>query len=97
MNADPGPCSPQACDRQVERMVLLEILALRQDHSRLTAEELAMRLEDQPDRLAILDAIDSLKRCGLVRLTGEVIEPTHPAACMAEIFGLQPTEDRTKI
>lgn len=67
-------------------MVLLEIVALHPDH--LTPDELATRLEDQPDRLAILDAVDELKRCGLVRATGEVIEPTHPAACMAAI--LQP-------
>lgn len=67
MNAGPCHRSPEASDRQVEQMVLLEIVALHPD--RLTPEELAVRLEDQPDRLAIIDAIDSLKRCGISQLS----------------------------
>lgn len=94
MNAGPNGCSPVESDRHVERMVLLEIVALRPD--RLSPEELAVRLEDRPDRLAILDAIDALKRSGLVRLTGEIIEPTHAAVCMSAIFELQPAGDQAK-
>lgn len=63
-------------------MVLLEIVAW----DRLTPEELAVRLEDEPDRLAILDAVDALKRCGLVRLNGEIFEPTQAAVGAAKIF-----------
>jgi hypothetical protein len=87
MNVESGSCSPEKSGRQVERTVLLEIVALHPD--RLTPEELSVGLEDQPDRLAILDAIDALKRSGLVRSTGEIIEPTHPATCMAAILELR--------
>lgn len=76
--------SDQKRDRHVQRMVLLEVVALHPD--RLTPDELAVRLEDDPDRLAIMDAIDALKRSGLVRLTGEIIEPTHAAVGAAKIF-----------
>lgn len=71
-------------DRQAERMVLAEIVALHP--ARLTTEELVTRLEAGPgDRLPILDALGALKRSGLARL-GDVIEPTLAAIAAAEIF-----------
>ncbi len=97
MTSAPGSRSPEERDRYVESMVLLEIVALHPDH--LTVDELLVRMEDDPgdmDRLAIRDAIASLMRCGLVRLTGEIIEPTHPAVCMTAIFDLLPAGDRAK-
>lgn len=87
--------SDQEQDRQVEHMVLLEIVALHPEC--LTPDELAARLEGQPDRLAILDAIDALKRCGLVRLNGGIVEPTHPAMCMAMILELRSTDNRVEL
>lgn len=74
--------SPQEHDRQIERMALLEIIALHPE--RLTTDELVNRL-DGTDRLAIVDA---LKRSGLARSTGEVIEPTQAAVCAVKV--LQP-------
>ncbi|HKB52010.1 MAG TPA: hypothetical protein VKC63_11375 [Solirubrobacterales bacterium] len=73
---------------QVENVVLLQIATLHPDH--LTPEELIVRLEDPSDtgRAAILNAIGALKRSGLVRLTGEVVEPTYAAVRAVEI--LQP-------
>jgi hypothetical protein len=79
---DHAMTSDQERDRQVQRMVLLEIVAW----NRLTPDELAVRLENEPDRLAILDAVDALKRYGLVRFNGEIIEPTHAAVGAAKIF-----------
>lgn len=38
------------------------------------------------DRIAILDALQELKRSGLVRFNGEAIEPTYVALRSAEIF-----------
>jgi|GEM_PF-6782955 len=40
------------------------------------------------DRVVVLDALNALKRSGLVRLNGKVVEPTHAALRAAAIFGL---------
>jgi hypothetical protein len=76
----------QERDLWIENAVLLEIVALHPDH--LTREELVARLEDDAntDRLVIMDAVDALKRSGLVRLTGDVIEPTFAALRAAVIL-----------
>jgi hypothetical protein len=82
-----GSDSAKARDREVKRMVLTEIVSLLPE--RLTVPELAVCLEDGPkdtDRLTTVDAVGALKRDGLVRLTGEIVEPTHAALSAAEIF-----------
>jgi hypothetical protein len=74
---------------QIEEVVLIEIIASHPEH--LTSEELVVRLEDGPsntDRVAILDSLQELKRSGLIRFNGEVVEPTHAALRAAEVFGL---------
>lgn len=81
--------SPQEQNLWVEHALLSEIVILHPDH--LTAEELIVRMEDgtsATDRIAILDTLQALKRSGLVRFNGEVVEPTHAALCAATIFRL---------
>ncbi len=79
--------SPEERDLWVEHALLSEIITLHPDH--LTSEELAVRMEDSPSdtgRIAILDTLQALKRSGLVRFNGEVLEPTHAAVRAAAIF-----------
>jgi hypothetical protein len=83
------PSSGQPVDRDlwVEHVVLLEIVSLHPDH--LTFEELIVRLEDQAsdtDRTAIMDSLQALKRSGLIRFNGDVVEPTFAAVRAAAIF-----------
>jgi hypothetical protein len=79
--------SPQERDLWVENAILSEIIALHPVH--LTREELVVRMEDGPSetgRVAVLDSLQALKRSGLVRFTGEVVEPTYAALRAAAIF-----------
>jgi hypothetical protein len=81
--------SPEQNDLRVESVVLLEIVSQHPSH--LTSEELVVRLEDGPDgtsRVAILDSLNALKRYGLIRFNGEIVEPTFAAIRAAAI--LQP-------
>jgi hypothetical protein len=76
-------------DLWVEHSLLSEIIILHPGH--LTSEELAMRMEggrSETDRIAILDALQALKRSGLVRFNGEVVEPTFAMLRAAAIFEL---------
>lgn len=71
----------------VQQALLSEIIALHPD--RLTPEELIQWMKAEPsaaDRIAILDALLALKRSGLARQNGEVVEPTHAALRADEIF-----------
>lgn len=73
--------------KQIENLVLTEIVISHPDH--LTSEELVVRLEDGPSKTSgvqILDSLQALKRFGLVRFTGDVVEPTYAALRAAEIF-----------
>ncbi len=79
--------SPERRDLWIEHALLSEIIFLHPDH--LTSEELVVRMEDGPsgtDPVAIMDTLQSLRRSGLVRLNGEVVEPTYAALRAAEIF-----------
>jgi hypothetical protein len=79
--------SPEERDLWVEHSLLSEIITLHPN--RLTSEELVVRMEDGPsqtDRVAILDTLQALRRSGLVRLNGEVVEPTYAALRAAAIF-----------
>jgi hypothetical protein len=72
----------------IENAVLSEIVAEHPDH--LTTAELVIRMEEAPsdtDRVTIMDALRMLERSSLVRLNGEVVEPTHAALRAAAIFG----------
>jgi hypothetical protein len=72
---------------RLENALLDEILIQHPD--RLTQDELILRMEGGPngtDRNAVLDALQELKRSGLIRLNGEVVEPTLPILRAAEIF-----------
>lgn len=83
----PSSKSPKEQDLWVEHSLLLEIVALHPDH--LTSEELVLRMKESPsgtDQTAILDALQALGRSGLVRLNGEVVEPTYAALRAAAIF-----------
>jgi hypothetical protein len=77
--------SPAERDRQLENALLMEIVR----QHRLTQEEFVTRMGDCPagtDRIAILDSLQELKRSGLVRFSGDVVEPTFAALQAAEIF-----------
>jgi hypothetical protein len=88
--SDPSQTSsplPEERDLRIEQSVLSEIIDLHPDH--LSQDELILRMEDCPkgtDRIAILDTLRELKRSGLIRLNGEVVEATFPALRTAEIF-----------
>ncbi|HEY8814231.1 MAG TPA: hypothetical protein VIP57_03905 [Candidatus Dormibacteraeota bacterium] len=73
-------------ERQVAQALLSEIITLP---DRLTPEELVLWMRGRTsdaDRNEIIDALSVLKRSGLVRQNGEVIEPTHAAIRADEIF-----------
>ncbi len=79
--------SPKEQDLWFEHALLSEIIILHPDH--LTSEELVVRMEEsasETDRVAILDTLQALRRSGLVRLNGEVVEPTYAALRAAAIF-----------
>jgi superfamily II helicase len=74
-------------DRQVEQDLLSEIISLNPRH--LMLEELVVKMKggsSDTDRIAILDPLDELRSYGLIRLNGDVVEPTYAALCAAEIF-----------
>jgi hypothetical protein len=71
----------------LENALLMEIIT--QHLGYLTQDELVTRMEDSPagtGRIAILDSLQELRRSGLVRFSGEVVEPTFAASRAAEIF-----------
>ncbi len=79
--------APEKDDRQVDQDLLSEIISLHPNH--LTLEELIVKVRGRrsnTDRIAIHDPLNELLSYGLVRLNGDVFEPTYPALCFAEIF-----------
>lgn len=79
--------TPEKDKWQVEHGLLSEIIDLHPN--RLTVDELVVRMKGGSggtDRVAILDPLDELRSCGLVRLNGDVVEPTLAALSFAEIF-----------
>jgi len=81
--------SPGERDLWHEHSLLAEIIVLHPDH--LTSEELVVREaggHGDTDRNAILDTLHALKRSGLVRFNGEVVEPTFATLRAAAIFQL---------
>lgn len=82
-----GGTSAPEWDLWVEHALLSAIVFLHPDH--LTADELVVRMDDgtnETDRIAILDVLQALKRSGLVRFNGVVVEPTYAAIRAAAIF-----------
>lgn len=82
------PISPSPEERRltVEQTLLSEIISTT---DRLTPEELILWTRgrtDDADRIEVLDALSVLKRSGLIRQNGEVIEPTYAAVRADEIF-----------
>jgi hypothetical protein len=74
---------------RLEHALLDEVLT--QDPNHLTQDELTLRMEGGPngtDRSAVLDALQELKRSGVIRLNGEVVEATFAVLRTAEIFEL---------
>jgi len=64
---------------------------LTHDPNHLTQDELILWVEGGPNdtgRIAILDALQELKRSGVIRLNGDVVEVTFPVLRVAEIFEL---------
>lgn len=69
----------------IEHSVLVEIVSLHP--TSLTLPELILRMQvDDPKGIAIQDSVQALKRSGLVRENGVLVEPTHAALCAAAIF-----------
>lgn len=65
---------------QIEGAVFSEIVHLHP--ARLTLSELVLRMADGQDGsecVSIHDSVQALKRSGLVRQSGETIEPTYAA------------------
>lgn len=84
-----GSRSPAERDLRLENALLMEIVSQHPD--RLTREELVTRMEGWPtgaDRIAILDSLQELKRSGLIRINGGVVEPTFATLRAAVIFDL---------
>jgi hypothetical protein len=82
----PSSSSPEERSLGVEQVLLSEIIALA---DRMTPEELILWMRGESsdaDRVEILDALLALKRSGLVRQNGEIIEPTRAAIRADEIF-----------
>lgn len=74
---------------RLESALLDEILT--HDPNHLTQDELILWVEGGPNdtgRIAILDALQELKRSGVIRLNGDVVEVTFPVLRVAEIFEL---------
>lgn len=80
-------CSPTERDLHRENALLMEIITQHPD--RMTREELILRKENcltGTDRISILDALQELKRSGLIRFNGDVVEPTFAALRAAAVF-----------
>lgn len=75
-------------DLWVQDLVLMQIVGLHP--ALLTSDEMVAWLEDSPtddiDRFEIMDAIDRLRRSGLLRQGGEVLEPTFAALCALKVL-----------
>jgi hypothetical protein len=72
---------------EIERAVLTEIVCLHP--ARLTLPELELRMtadRNHSEGAAVKDSIQMLKRSGLVRQNGDVLEPTYPALRAAAVF-----------
>lgn len=84
------PMPPGACpldDEQLEHAVLMEIIDLHPNHP--TFDELYLVLSHSRRELrghAIEDSLWSLRRFGLVRENGKVLEPTLAALHAAEVM-----------
>lgn len=78
--------TPEERDEQLEHAVLAEIICLHPAH--LTSAELVLKMDGARDgeSVAIGESLQALKRSGLVRLTGDVVEPTFAALRAAELF-----------
>ncbi len=75
-------------DRLLEHGVLAMILTLHPQH--LTTDELVLKVagdQEPPPDESIRQAIRSLKGSGLLRRVGDVVQPTHAAVRMDELFG----------
>jgi hypothetical protein len=65
---------------RLEAALLEQIVTLHPD--RLTTEELVLMMENERSgRIAIVDALASLRRSGLARRQGDLVEPTYAALC----------------
>jgi hypothetical protein len=65
---------------QLEAGLLERIATLHPD--RLTSAELVLLMKSERcDRLAVLDALAGLRRSGLARQSGDVVELTYAALC----------------
>jgi hypothetical protein len=70
----------------LEAGLLEEIVTLHPD--RLTTEELVLLMEGRCDGVALLDALAGLRRSGLARLRGDLVEPTYAALCAHDLLTL---------
>lgn len=75
-------------DRLLEHGVLTMILSLHPEH--LTTDELVLKVagdQEPSGEESIRQSIRNLKGSGLLRRVGDVVQPTHAAVRMDELFG----------
>lgn len=82
---DGGRASP---DRQttLEASLFEELAELHPD--RLTTDELVLSLGGRWDQIVFADALAGLRRSGLARLNGDLVELTHAAVNAHELLTL---------
>jgi len=79
---------PTPAERQttLEASLFDELAELHPD--RLTAAELVLSLGERWDEIAFADALAGLRRSGLARLNGDLVELTHAAVNAHELLTL---------
>ncbi|HEX6688495.1 MAG TPA: hypothetical protein VF085_07500 [Solirubrobacterales bacterium] len=81
-----GACSLD--DEQLEHAVLMEIIQLHPANPTLDELHLALSSRVGLERHAVEDSLWALRRFGLVRENGDVLEPTLAAVHASELFQL---------
>lgn len=72
---------------QFDGALLAEIVCLHPAHLTLAELELRMTADrNDAEGAAVRDSVQALKRSGLVRQNGEIVEPTYAALCAAAAF-----------
>jgi hypothetical protein len=78
--------SPADDDARLERALLEEVVFLHPAHLTLAELTLKMDAPDGSESIAIENSLETLKRAGLVRVKGDVVEPTYAALRVAGLF-----------
>ena len=81
-----GEETPQDRLTKLEAFVLEQLATLHPD--RLTTDELALSMGSRIGRIAFDDALAGLRRSGLARQNGDIVELTYAALCAHELLTL---------